>query len=225
MQSVEEILGALPLFAELRADALKDIAGLGELRPVPAGTVLFNRGEQAEHLHVLVSGSIALTRSSEAGSEAVVEILDAPDVFMIAAALTGAPYLTSGRTVHKSRVFYIPADRFRALLGEHPEFTYAMLASLGRQYRLLVRQVSDLKLRSTAQRLGCYLLAQAREQGGAEFRLTFDKSLLAAKLGATPEHLSRAFATLRQHGVSTSGSRITIADVPRLTLFAQPDEI
>lgn len=225
MPSVEDILGELPLFAELGSGALKDIAALGELKETTAEAVLFNRGEQPKHLHVLVEGSVALVRSGGAGPETVVEILDAPDVFMIAASLTASPYLTSARTLRKTRLFYIPAGALRALLSEHPEFAYAMLASLGRQYRLLVRQVSDLKLRSTAQRLGCYLLAQAREKGEADFRLAVDKGLLAAKLGASPEHLSRAFATLRQHGGETSGSRIAISDLPRLALFAQPDEI
>ena len=60
-------------------------------------------------------------------------------------------------------------------------------------------QVRDLKLRTAAQRLGCYLLARVKdgEAVKADFRLPFDKGLLAARLGCRQENLSRAFATLR----------------------------
>ena len=55
----------------------------------------------------------------------------------------------------------------------------------------MVRQVRDLKLRTAAQRLGCYLLARVKdgEAHKADFRLPFDKGLLAARLGCRQENL------------------------------------
>ena len=91
----------------------------------------------------------------------------------------------------------------------------------------MVRQVRDLKLRTAAQRLGCYLLARVKdgEARRADFRLPFDKGLLAARLGCRQENLSRAFATLRAYGVETHGSRVILHDIPRLKALAVPDDV
>ncbi len=97
--------------------------------------------------------------------------------------------------------------------------------SLSRDYRDLVRQIRDLKLRTTAQRLGCYLLALVPDPGAhaADLRLPFEKGLLAARLGCRQENLSRAFAALREFGVETRGARVSLRDIPRLTAYAMPD--
>ena len=84
-----------------------------------------------------------------------------------------------------------------------------------------------MKLRSTAQRLGCYLLAmvEAPDAERAEIRLPFEKGLLAARLGCRAENLSRAFAALRAFGVETRGVRVILRDVGMLREFAVPDEL
>ena len=102
-----------------------------------------------------------------------------------------------------------------------------LLRSVSRDFGTMVQQVRDLKLRTTAQRLGCYLLARVKDPDAAkaDFRLPFDKGLLAARLGCRQENLSRAFATLRDHGVETHGSRVILHDIPRLRAVALPDEL
>ena len=92
--------------------------------------------------------------------------------------------------------------------------------------RSLVLQVCDLKLRTTAQRLGHYLLELAPDQNGrsATLRLPFDKRLLAARLGCRQENLSRAFAALRGFGVETHGARVILHDIASLKAYSEPDE-
>lgn len=52
-----------------------------------------------------------------------------------------------------------------------------------------------------------------------------DKRTLAARLGMTPENLSRSFATLSQHGILLRGSEIWIKDMAKLTGFAKPNPL
>ncbi len=101
-----------------------------------------------------------------------------------------------------------------------------LLRSVSHEFRTMVRQVRDLKLRTATQRLGCYLLAQVKDGKAvkADFRLPFDKGLLAARLGCRQENLSRAFATLRAYGVETHGARVILHDIPRLKALAVPDD-
>ena len=102
----------------------------------------------------------------------------------------------------------------------------ALLRAEANEFRALVRQVCDLKLRTTAQRLGCYLLSLSTEQKAntTAMRLPFDKRLLAARLGCRQENLSRAFAALRDFGVETHGARVILHDIAKLKAYSEPDE-
>jgi CRP/FNR family transcriptional activator FtrB len=221
-----QLLRRIAVFAELDEVALARIAENGVCEEVPADTLLFKRGARPRDLHILLRGQAALLASAANGASTVIEIVQPVDHFILAGVLLDVPYLMSARTIDACRILRLPAADLRALLEGEPRLALAMMASLSQHYRQLVRQVSDLKLRTAAQRLGCYLLALAETQnGGEQVNLTVDKRLLAARLGATPEHLSRAFATLRDHGVSTRGPRITLHDRAKLAAFAVPDEV
>jgi CRP/FNR family transcriptional activator FtrB len=219
-----EVLGEVPAFAALPDAVLRRLARQAEERVLPAGAMLFEQGAMPTHLHVLLDGQVGLLGVGADGQTTVVEVLRPIDEFILAAVLTDAPYLMSARTLGPARVYLIDAGALRRLVEAEPQLAVAMIESLSRHFRMLVRQVKDLKLRSTAQRLGCYLLERAREQGDpGRLRLPYDKQLLAARLGTTPENLSRAFATLRQHGVRTSGATVRLDQAARLAAFAQPD--
>ena len=121
------------------------------------------------------------------------------------AVLTQMPVLTGVEAVAPSRVILIDASGMRGLLPDEPTLSTALLMAEAMDFRSLVLQVCDLKLRTTAQRLGYYLLELAPDKSSqsATLRLPFDKRLLAARLGCRQENLSRAFATLRGQGVET----------------------
>jgi CRP/FNR family transcriptional activator FtrB len=140
--------------------------------------------------------------------------------------LARLPRLMGVRTVTPSRLLSIEAAGLLALVEQEPSLVAALMRAQATEFHALVRQVCDLKLRTTAQRLGCYLLSLSTEQRGntAAMRLPFDKRLLAARLGCRQENLSRAFAALRDFGVETHGARVILHDIAKLKAYAVPDE-
>ncbi|MFI4989125.1 MAG: helix-turn-helix domain-containing protein, partial [Alphaproteobacteria bacterium] len=132
----------------------------------------------------------------------------------------------SAKVVHSARILMLPATALRQSIAQDPRLSLVMLTSISRQYRSLLRQIKDLKLRTSTQRLGCYLLALAEENGGdGQLELPHDKRLIAARLGMTPESLSRAFSSLRQMGVEVRGHRIRLLEVSRLRQYCMPDRL
>jgi CRP/FNR family transcriptional regulator, transcriptional activator FtrB len=55
--------------------------------------------------------------------------------------------------------------------------------------------------------------------------LTFDKRMLASRLGMTPENLSRNLALLAKCGVKSSGRDIVIGDPSAFGKFAKPNAL
>jgi CRP/FNR family transcriptional activator FtrB len=83
-----------------------------------------------------------------------------------------------------------------------------------------------MKVRQSAERLGNCLLEYSNRRGDRDqFELIGEKRLLASLLGMTPENLSRAFGTLKSHGVALDGAKVTIEDRERLSRFARPDPV
>lgn len=214
------LVRSLPMFAKVTDAQLSALVARGSLQRYPRGTLLFNEGEQADFLMVLLEGGVELFARDQDDNEAVVDILFPVDSFILAAALTGAPYLMSARTLVPSRVLLLEAGAFRRAVAADPDLSTPVMAELAQHFRRLVRQIKDLKLRTGVQRLGCYVLALAGTAD--EVVLPFDKRILASRLGMTAENLSRAFSTLREQGLSVQGSRLVIQDRARLTAFSRP---
>ena len=221
-----EKLRQVPLFEELTETTLRDLVKAAFLQRFPVQTILFHQGDQPDFLHILLEGSVQLTGISPERREAVVDILDTIEAFMPAAVLTGTPYLVTAKVVHPARVLMLPARALRESVARDSSLSLAMIASLSRQYRTMLKQIKDLKLRTSTQRLGCYLLSLSMQNGAdGTVELPHDKRLIAARLGMTPESLSRAFSALRKYGLEVRGHTIRITDAVRLHQFCMPDEL
>lgn len=215
-----------PLFEALDNRVVNALASITQEVSLPENHVLCRQGAEPQYLHVLLEGQVALWGTAPDGSSAVVEVVRPPGYFVLATVLTRLPYMMSARTVAPSRLLLIEVEGLHTLLQREGPLANTLLRAEALNFRSLVRQVQDLKLRTAAQRLGCYLLALTNDDDAktADFRLPFDKRLLAARLGCRQENLSRAFAALRAVGVETHGSRVILHDVKALRDFAVPDE-
>jgi CRP/FNR family transcriptional activator FtrB len=215
-------LRATPIFAELEEPVLERLAAVSELRSFPAGTKVFAQGDLDIPFCILVSGQMSFFRTAPDGTVTVVDVVHPNGYTGLQAALTQMPVLTGVEAVSPSRAILIDGSGLRALLKDEPSLATALLRAEAMDFRSLVLQVCDLKLRTTAQRLGYYLLELAPDKTSstATLRLPFDKRLLAARLGCRQENLSRAFATLREQGVETRGARVVLHDIPRLRSYA-----
>jgi CRP/FNR family transcriptional activator FtrB len=223
---LSEALRLTPLFEALEGRVIDDLAAITREVRLPQDAELCRQGTTPEHLHVLLEGQVALWATAQDDSSAAVEVIRPPGYFVLATVLTRLPYLMTARTVSAAHLLLIDVDGLHALLALNVGLSNALLRAEALNFRALVRQVQDLKLRTAAQRLGCYLLAlgDAANATTAKFRLPFGKRLLAARLGCRQENLSRAFAALRGVGVETHGSRVVLHDIPALRDFAVPDE-
>jgi CRP/FNR family transcriptional activator FtrB len=207
----------LPLLRALTPARRAALLRHASVHRVAAGSVLFEQGETPSFQLLLLDGSVHLLGQSSSGPEALIEVVNAPDLIIPAAVLTGAAYLMRARTPGPARLLLIQADAFRAAVARDATLARAVIDDLAGQYRRMVRQLKNLKLRSTHQRVGCHLLKLARQQGWPErVTLPYQKSLVASELGMTRESFSRALSALQHEGISVEGDAILIRDPHRL---------
>lgn len=193
---------------------------------LPGGSVLFDQGDIPNFQVVLVSGSVQLFGRSTDGREVLIEVVRAPDLLIPAAVLTGSPYLMQARVPEPSRFLLVQADAFREAVDQDPRLAKAVLGTLAEQFRRMVRQTKNLKLRSAAERVGCYLLVLSERQGTPDRALLpYEKHMIASELGMTRESFSRALNALAKFGVAVDGQEVAIHDRARLAAVALPDPL
>jgi CRP/FNR family transcriptional regulator, transcriptional activator FtrB len=215
-----------PLLCDLPDFVMTRVAAISKIVDAPAETEICHQGGAADDLIIVLSGQLAGFSTAANGTTAVVEVIRSGETLGLATLLARLPRLLGVRTVTASRYLSIEAEGLLALVEQEPSLVTALLRAEANEFHALVRQVCDLKLRTTAQRLGCYLLALSTEQQAntTAMRLPFDKRLLAARLGCRQENLSRAFAALRDFGVETHGARVILHDIAKLKAYSEPDE-
>ncbi len=224
-QPVEPELAALPLFQGLPEAPRAQLLASAVVHSVTSGATLFEQGDIPTFLNVVLAGSVHLFGRSSGGRTVLIEIVEPPELVIPAAVVTGAPYLVQARALEPSRLLMIHAPTFRGVVQTEPALANAVIGSLAGQFRRMVRQIKNLKLRSSTQRVGCYILALARRQRADTVVLPFEKGLIASELGITRESFSRALASLQKEGIAVQGDTITIVDAGRLAAASGPDPL
>ncbi|MBV1700666.1 MAG: cyclic nucleotide-binding domain-containing protein [Hyphomicrobiales bacterium] len=201
------------IFDEVTADAA--------ILDLPPDHVLLTEGERPEHLFLLLSGLIE-SFSQYNGKTTTLSFLRPPAALIVAAVWMDQPQLHSARTLARSRLATLPARAVRAALATDRAFCEAAGRELSIRYRDIFKELKNQRLRNATDRLANWLLTESQVAGSDEFRIAVGKATLAARLGISGEHISRAFAQLREHGVETDGKEMRI-NTAKLTAFAKPD--
>ena len=214
---------ALGLFRDMAQGNFDALMTAAYLQRFPAQVELIREGDPADFLYVVVDGGVELF-SSASGKETTLAIVSPVSTFILAATVKDAPFLMSGRTLVQSQILLIPSSDIRRIFDTDDKFARAIVTELAQCYRVVVKSMKNLKLRTAVERVANYILRlNAKTGGSGAIVLKIGKRNLASLLGMTPENLSRAFNVLQSHGMSVDGAHITISDLDKLTAYAKPN--
>ena len=215
-----------PLFSGLLEADIRELIAGARLVTVPHEHQLYEQGTPVETFYVVIDGHVELSVDVD-GRRSVVEVARKGVVLGDAAMFGDGRFLMSARVLTAATVLAVPAASFLAKLETRFDIITHMLSTMSFRLRMLVRQIAELKLKTTAQRLGSFLLSQVdADEGRASLRFPYDKRLVADELGMKPESLSRALAKLAKLGVdSRPDNSVIIADVARLREFCGDDDM
>jgi CRP/FNR family transcriptional activator FtrB len=174
------------------------------------GEKLVAMGEAARHLWLILDGDIYLGAPGATGIA-----LGPGDTVGEEAAILDQPHAYDAQALSDSVLAAVDAGALRAYLESHFQVAIAMISSLSSLLRQRVKEITELKMQSTTERLAGFLLDLAGDaKGPIVVNLPFEKRHLAVHLGMDPATLSRAFAKLRDQGVEAGRSdKVTISDV------------
>ncbi|MFA5551918.1 MAG: Crp/Fnr family transcriptional regulator [Trueperaceae bacterium] len=210
-----QVLARCPLFAELGAAELEELAAVAHRRQLETSEALFFAGEAAQGMHVVVSGKVKVFIVSPASGREVVLTVEHPfNAVAELVALDGGPYPASAEAAEPSEVLVLEQEGFQRVLRSNPEIALHLMRMLGRRLRRLVGLVEAISFQEVVHRLARYLLAEGR--GGVPFTLDTNGAI-AAQLGTVPELVSRNLSRLHAGGAITmNGRTVTKLDAQQL---------
>ncbi|HXZ93937.1 MAG TPA: Crp/Fnr family transcriptional regulator [Burkholderiales bacterium] len=218
---VQAFLANLPMFSEMSTAELDRIAAGTLSMHAAKGETIVHTGDPCTGFHVVVYGQVKLGFASPQGVEKVVEIIRPGQTFGEALMFLDKPYIVYAQALADSMLLHVSKQTVLDELARDPQFARRMLSGLSRRLHGLVRDVEAYTLRSGAERVIGYLLAEMAEPagggGGIEVNLTPGKSVIASRLNMTPEHFSRILHELAESGlIEVSGRTVRVLDLERL---------
>lgn len=219
------MLKQTPLFLGLNEEDTRLLLSRAHIGLYSDDELLFDRGSPADRLFLMLDGHVEVFLD-DSGRKSVLEVAKRPALLGEAALYTDGQYSDGARSIGFAKVVTVPAEAFRTALDSRFDLAQRMLATMSMRLRGLVVQIAELKLKSTAQRVGGFLLGLADTMDGeAVVRFPYDKRLAAEYLGMTAESLSRALQRLSSVGVqSRADNVVAIADLEQLRDFCIEDE-
>ena len=221
LQDLVATLRSARIFGHFADPQLQTLARRTRLVRLDAGEILFERGEQARALYLLVQGQLKLYRTSPDGNEVIIDLLEAGMTFgETRVFLEGPHWHVSCAALAEAEVAAVDLPTFLAVLRDSVDTCLLLLRRISERAERHIDDIERLALQGGACRVASYLLGQL-PPGRSEYRLAVPKGVLATRLGLRAETLSRVLKQLSADGIVSviSGNIVRIPNRQRLQRF------
>jgi len=218
---ISQTLSEFFMFRELSSEQIARIAEHSQLIDFPKGTSIFNRGDAAVGLYILLEGQLKLGVTSPQGAEKIISIITPGESFGEAILFLERQFPVYAQAILDSQVLLVPKSLIFSMLDNDHLFARKMLAGLSIRMHQLVQDIEMLSLQTCTQRFIGYLLQiSADAPDGSKITLPTSKTTIASLLNLTPETLSRTLAKLQQlELIEVNGKDVSITDVKKLRRY------
>lgn len=200
----------LEILRGLSPDDRRQLEAAARRVSVPPGTVVFHPGASADHMLLVLKGSVRVQHTSESGRQIVLYRVQAAETCIMTTSclMTRDAYSAEGVTETEVDAVMVPRGAFDALLATAPAFRAMVFDSYARRLTDLFLVIEDVAFQRLDIRLAQKLLALADGD-----RVAITHQQLAVELGTAREVVSRVLQDLRRRGlVAGARGEIVLAD-------------
>jgi CRP/FNR family transcriptional regulator len=176
--------------------------------------LIFNEGDPGNGFYIVEKGKVKIYKLSLEGKEQILHIYGPGKPFGEVPVFEGHHFPASAVAIKKSQIFFIPREKFVALISETPALAMNMLGMLSMRLREFTIQIENLSLKEVPARLASYFLTLSSEQKNKEkVELPISKAQLANLIGTTPETISRMLKKMAESDlIAVDNKTILIQD-------------
>ena len=219
-----ELLGRVPLFAELSPPELDRIGAVAVPRSFPKGVRVFHEGDSSDACYIVRAGDLRVTREHSDGRAIALATLGPGDFFGELAMLDGGSRSASVETLTDAELLALPATDVRRVIAENGDIAAKLIVAITRRLRETNERVARQSFQTVPSRVAGVLAQLIAEEAIPEHRegvtVRMTQADLAQLAGTSRESVSRFLATLERAGVVAVGrGRVTVLEPRRLRAY------
>lgn len=221
MTNVVATAATQPFFSALGRSSTARLLELSEVVVCPRGTQLFEAGEPARDLFLVVEGKVKLSRPSHGTTashrESLLWLMGPGDMFGELSLVDGGTRSTTATTLTSASLLRVPGPELNSLVETQHDVALALLGRLSERLRRSDDATAHFVTGGISSRLAFILLDLAerfgrRDPASGHLVVTHDLTQqdLAQAVGSSRETVSKVLAEFAQRGWITVGSKSVI---------------
>lgn len=215
-------LNRVSLFKDLSLEDAERIDSMSEMHKMKRRQVIFSPGDSSDHIFMLKSGLVKISRMTEEGKELTLYFLSPGDVFGEGALIDRVPRNTLAQAYEDCVLQTIDRESAIHFMSTHTEFLLGITRLIANRRRRLENKIDNLLFKGAHSRLAGLFLELSKEFGvrdsrGIIINLKLTHREIANLIGSTRETVSFALLDMRKDAlIQTEGKRVIILDVAKL---------
>jgi CRP/FNR family transcriptional regulator len=193
------------MFRGLSPDQHQRLTPLASIRDFARGDVLWNEGDEAELLTVIVKGRVKIVRHADAG-DVILEIFGEGEPVGAIAVYNYIPYPASAIALEPVTLLCLPRRDYFELLDRTPDFARAIIRELTKLVLALTRKVEESRGQRVEARIAQLFVSLADRMGrksddGVLIPLKLTRQEVADLVGTTVETAIRILSRWGREGI------------------------
>lgn len=223
-----DILGRTELFHGMPSAMLVEIQAAGFRKKLASGEILFQQGDSASSLFVVIAGRLRATQTTLDGQQIIIRYLAPGETAGHTTLTRGVVHPSTVTAVDDSHLIGWSSDTIRKIMEQHSAVAMNALAVLAARYHEIQIRLLELSTEKVEQRIGHTVLRLANQAGrrtarGVEIAFPLSRQDLAEMAGTTLHTVSRILSRWEDLGIVDCGRRQVVLCKPH-ALMAISDE-
>ncbi|RTL32874.1 MAG: Crp/Fnr family transcriptional regulator [Burkholderiales bacterium] len=215
------LLRADPWFGSVPKDFEQDLLNLATPRRLQHGEHLFFRGDAPDGLYAMLEGTLRVSGVTEAGKEAILSLVDAPNWFGEIALFDRLPRTHNAVAEGGVKLLHVPQADLLTLLARSPHYWRELGVLMALRLRLTFISMEDLALLPAeirlARRLVWLVEASALTPNEGPCVVPISQTQLGLMLSLSRQTTNQVLQSLQDQGVlRVAYGRIEVLDRARL---------
>lgn len=211
-------LKKIPLFAELAAEELNELAGVVSLEEVRRRRVIFLPGDPGAAVYFVNGGRVKISRVTRDGKELTLAYRGPGEIFGEICIVDGGPREEMAEAMENALITEVPREEFERLLDGHIGVGAKLARVLCARRRELENKVEDLVFKDVNAKLAELLLQLGEDYGvddkrGTLVAVKITHQEMANLIGSTRETVSLTLSQFKKNGIiANEGRKIILKD-------------
>jgi len=196
---MEEHYSLTQLFPELEQDLVTEMEQHGEVREIPAGTVILKKGQTIRYTMLILQGIVKLYQEDNNGNEFFMYDIAPGEACAVSMVCTFRQENSqlAAKAMTDVTVLIIPLEYMDEWLGKYKSWHYFVIRTWRARYEDLLQTINAIAFKKMDERLEHYIQERVSTMG-PHIRLTHQE--IAADLNSSREVISRLMKKMEKDG-------------------------